>query len=251
MEKTLFPARIFRRTAAKYFHVHGDGAGLIRGNGWTATECVLSRESDMAGTLGDKDVERRITLLLQGDEADRCRAIALIDHHFRHALCGAARRYNRGMDLGNLWGETLSWFNSYSQGIDYDASKSPIPLLRKEMQRRAIDGRRRDVIQGRILQELANRLRGTHTGEWWQNLSPLERQEVQVELAKSIAGLPGRQGQVWRIFVLHFPATASMARLRELVEEEHGECVSLASVERALQEGRKKIRAIFAERGFS
>jgi len=205
----------------------------------------------MAGTFGDKDVESRVTHLLQGDKADRNQAIELIHQHFRHALCGAARRRNSRIDLEDLWGHTLAWFCSHSQSADYDASVSPIPLLHRFIVRRAIERRRRDAKQDLILRELANRLRGTRTGEWWQNCLPLERQEVLSDIEKIVAGLPRRQRQVCQIYVYHFPKTVSMAKLRELVEKEQGAYVSRASVERALQEGRKKIRAIFADKNLS
>jgi len=204
----------------------------------------------MEHSFGDMDVEQRVTQLLRGDQADRNEAFHLIHEHFRHALCAAARRHNRSIDLENLWGDTLAWFCSHSQSMDYDASQSPVPLLRTFMVRRAIERRRRNVKEDIILQELANRLRGSNIGAWWQQLSSLDRHDLLAHISRIIATLPQRQRQVCQTFVDHFPETTSMNRLRQLVELEHGGPVSHAAVERALQEARKKVRVIFAEYGF-
>lgn len=87
-----------------------------------SNEGILSREGNMQQGFGDTDVEQRITRLLQGGESDRNEAFQLIHDHFRHALCAAARRYNRSMDLESLWGDALAWFCSHSQAMAYDAS---------------------------------------------------------------------------------------------------------------------------------
>lgn len=123
----------------------------------------------------DTEVELRITHLIQGGEADRNKAFQLIHRHFMRPLCGAARRHNSRIDLVNLWGQTLAWFNSHSKRIDYDDSRSPIPLLRTFIVCRAIEDRRKGKTHERVLEELAYLFRDTQTGAWWQSLSVLER----------------------------------------------------------------------------
>ncbi|MBE7457442.1 MAG: hypothetical protein KJ057_13095 [Phycisphaerae bacterium] len=199
---------------------------------------------------GDKEVEFQIVQLLQGGQADRNDAFRLLHDHFRHPLCGAARGHNANIDLLNLWGDTLAWFSSHSQSIEYDASASPIPLLRRFMICRAIDERRRHSAHDAVLQELGLRLRDSRVGAWWQDLPVIERHEILAEITKIIDRLPPRQRQVLRLFVQAFPLTQSMAKLRELVAADEGRPVSQAAVERALQEGRRKVRAAFEERGY-
>src|SRR5438105_1063586 len=79
-------------------------------------------------------------------------------------------------------------------------------------------------------------------GRLWRELPPAERNELAGLIREAVEGLPGQQRRVLRVFLAYYPETSDLAVLRREVSRAAGAEQTLASVKRALQEGRAKVR---------
>jgi DNA-directed RNA polymerase specialized sigma24 family protein len=199
-----------------------------------------------------------ISFLLQRPEPDTRAVLVLVDEHFRRPVAAFIRqRFSslRPEELADVWTETVLGFANLIRGQRIDAQRQNYySLLCTIASRRATDRCRRDKVRKAALSEvlvpLGRALQGTNVGRRWQSLDEAERREVMELIRGFVRGLPAMQRVVMQAFVEHFPDTGTTARLQAVVAQGMGICPSAAAVKRALQEGRRKIRAFLLSKGY-
>lgn len=202
----------------------------------------------------DPGQERKVRQLLNGPEKDRAEALKCIDGLFRHPVCSHIAKRFPGMsieDLADCWSETLRdiWQASQKRAIDVDTDRPLESFIWKIMYSRAADSRRRRRKFDEIVHEIGSSLRGTSVGRTWGSLDPLERKELLEIIRDSISRLPSRQKMVLQAFTDHFPI--SMKDLAREVSLLAGAEVTEKAVERALEEGRAKLREAIGRTPYS
>jgi DNA-directed RNA polymerase specialized sigma24 family protein len=125
-----------------------------------------------------------------------------------------------------------------------------MPLLCKIAYARATDHTRRRTTRDDALVAVGQMLQGTQAGQRWQRLDPAERNEAMALIRDAIATLPGKQREVFQVFIDGYPKTRSREVLREQVSEATGREETLVSVKRALQEGRAKVGEFLRRKGY-
>lgn len=197
--------------------------------------------------------EERIRSLLLGGRREVAEALEEISAQLRDGICGWLRRSFPALsaeDLADVWQDTLLAVITALRRNRFDADRPLVPWLSAIASRRAIDLARRRSSHARALDVLGRELSRTAVGRRWALLGAAERREILDLLAAEIAGLPPRQRLVLRTFSLHYPETADMEVLRKRVSAALGEEATIASVKRALQEGRRKLRELFERKGY-
>ena len=197
--------------------------------------------------------DEEIRILLIGSEAEIAHALKTTDEQFRKPVAAWVRRRFPGLsstDLADTWAEVLVNVFEAARDKRFDPDRPLLSYLCTLAFRRASDRVRRRTSQDAALQAVASALRETKTGESWGELDPAERKECMELIRQVIATLPRKQGIVWQNFCDGFPETRCMETLRTMVSEATGKEETLASVKRALQEGRNKVRELLGNKGY-
>ncbi len=197
--------------------------------------------------------EERVKKLLQGEYRDVAQALGQIVHHLRDGLCGWLRRQFPGLspeDLADTWQETLVSVLTAVRKGRFDANRPLIPWLCTIAYRRATDVTRRKSTTGEALAAVGRQIAATSTGRRWKSLSAEARSEALELTLEHIESLPTMQRIVLRTFSDHYPETANMETLRVMVSQVRGQEATLASVKRALQEGRRKLQEFLERNGY-
>jgi DNA-directed RNA polymerase specialized sigma24 family protein len=198
--------------------------------------------------------EEDVRALLAGTEEEVGRGLALIDRYLRRRLCGWVRKRFPGMaadDLANTWAETLVGVWRAARSRRFDPTRPLLPWLCHIANARAIDHTRRTTTRAEALAAVGVALRSSQAGRRWQLLGEGEKEEVLGLIRAAIDRLPQQQKQVLDVFVARYPETCSMAALQREVSRVTGRAETLASVKRALQEGRRKVRAFLCGKGYA
>lgn len=197
--------------------------------------------------------EEGTRILLIGSDEEIDRGLVLIDQYLRGRLYGWLRKNFPGMspeDLADAYGETLLDVLKAARGRRFDGDRPLMPWLCQIAYARAVDRTRRSTSRDAMLAAFGERLRNTQTGQRWKTLSPAERNEVMALIRDAIATLPGKQRQVFQVFIDQYPETSSMKVLRMRVSELTGQEQTLVQVKRAFQEGRAKVREFLRRKGY-
>jgi DNA-directed RNA polymerase specialized sigma24 family protein len=198
--------------------------------------------------------EEDVRGLLAGTDEQIAEALALIDRHLRRRLCGWLRRRFPGLpadDLANAWAETLVGAWQAARARRFDPGRPLLPWLCHIANARAVDHTRRAASRAEALAAVGAALRASQAGRRWQLLGAGEREEVLGLIRAAIEDLPGQQRRVLEVFVAHYPETRSRAAMLREVSRVTGRAETLAAVKRALQEGRRKVRAFLRGKGYA
>ena len=196
--------------------------------------------------------ERKVKRLLQGEYRDVAQALGQIMDHLRDGLCGWLRRHFPGLspeDLADAWQDTLVAVLTAVRQNRFDANRPLIPWLCTIAYRRATDLTRRKSSHTDALAAVGREIAATSTGRRPKGLSSDERGEALELTLQHIATLPPMQKIVLQTFSDYYPETANMETLRVMVAKIRGEETTLASVKRALQEGRRKLKEFLERNG--
>lgn len=214
---------------------------VTRGRGWES-ELMQS-----AHYFDDADIRR----MLMGNDGDLAQAIGLIDRQLRDNLCGWLRKRCPMLDadaLANVWSEMVLCVLKTIRAGRFDATRPLLPWLCRILYARAVDDARRQRSREEMLVRLAHALR--QRGRSRMVAAVEDRREVVQLIEEAIATVPPQQRRVLQAFVDHYPASGAMERLRELVSRVTGRVETLASVKRALQEARVKVRRFLWRKGY-
>jgi DNA-directed RNA polymerase specialized sigma24 family protein len=198
--------------------------------------------------------EQHVRGLLVGTDEEIGEALGLIDRHLRSRVCGWLRRRFPGLapdDLASAWAETLVGIWEAARDRRFDPGRPLLPWLCHIAHARAVDHTRRATTRAEALAAVAVALRSSQAGQRWQLLDEAERAEVLQLIRDAIAQLPAQQQRVLDVFVAHYPETRSMKVLQREVSRVTGRAETLAAVKRALQEGRRKVRAFLRTKGYA
>lgn len=235
--------------SGNFWGFHGSLSTTVR------THRILSRRirGGMAGSLEVFD-EERVRILLIGSEEEIEQALRLIDEQFRRLICACLRSqrlaaWMSSEDLADTWQDTLLGVFNAAKERRFDPDRPLFPWIFSIAKKRAIDGYRRKTIQEKAVLAVGDALKATRAGGVWLRLRDPERKEILAEVRKEIVSLPEKQRIVFQAFIDCYPETANMETLRLRVSEITRQEETLASVKRALQEGRRKVKEIFQARG--
>lgn len=198
----------------------------------------------------DKEIRR----LLAGSEGELAEALTLIDRQLRDRMCGWLHKRCPLMDaetLANTWSEAILCLLQAIRAGRFDPARPLLPWLCQTLHARAVDHARRSRCRQDVLTMLGVALRQRRVQPSGIAASAEERREVVQLIREAIGRLPAQQQLVLQVFVDHYPDSASMERLREEVGRASGRTETLASVKRALQEARVKVRAFLRRKGYS
>ncbi|OAI41004.1 hypothetical protein AYO40_00550 [Planctomycetaceae bacterium SCGC AG-212-D15] len=201
----------------------------------------------MAIARFDNDAAR--LLFVQGDLEG---ALVLIHRTLRRPVCAFLRRYYPGLsaeDIADSWGNTLSSVLKAMRSGSFSIEKPWFPWICQIAFCRACDCRRRMTTQESSRIAAAEILNRSQAHQPW--IDPSERSELQQVIRQAIQELPHKQRVVFQAFIDHFPETESMDLLQEEVSRVTGQPETMASVKRALQEARRKVRAYLSERSYA
>jgi RNA polymerase sigma factor (sigma-70 family) len=202
---------------------------------------------------GENFDDEEIRILLVGSEVEIGSGLIFLNRHLRDGMCGYLRQHFPGIppqDLPDIWGETLVSVLAAARARRFDGDQPLLPWLCQIARARAIDHLRARTRYERVLDAVAAALEGTHTGQVWGGLTPVERNEVLGLIRDAVASLPARQRLVMQVYVDQYPDSASMERLQEEVSRVTRRPETLAAVKRALQEARSKVREFLQRRGY-
>jgi len=194
-----------------------------------------------------------VRILLIGSEDDIARAFSLIDEHLRKPMCAWIRERFPGMsseDLADTWAEVLTNILQAVRAGRFDPDSTLIPFICQLARARAIDRIRRRTSLDAIIQAIGAALQGTAIGDYWRGMDVVDRRECMRAIRLAIAPLPRKQRIVLQEFCDGFPDTRSMEVLRKAVSDLTGTEETSASVKRALQEGRSKVRKSLELNGY-
>ena len=205
------------------------------------------------GTTEDSFDEEQVRLLLIGTEEEIGQALSLIENHLRRRICVWLRKQQAWMsseDLADAWQETLMGVCKAVRAKRFDANQPLIPWLLSIASARGIDQRRRKTSRKRALAAVGEALRGTRVGRVWEVRLAEERNEILACVRAEILRLPEKQRRVMQVFDEGYPDTKDMQVLRVEVSKVSGQEETLASVKRALQEARRKVRDCLKAKGY-
>lgn len=197
--------------------------------------------------------EQGVKTLLLGSRDDVSNALEQIICHLRDGLCGWIRKCFPGLspeDLADVWQDTLVSVLKAVKDGRFDAKRPLVPWLATLAYRRATDLTRRKTSSSEMLARVGQELTGTVVGECWRGFTATQRDEALQLTRKHILTLPRMQRVVLQVFSDRYPETARMEVLRTEVARVLGDEVTIATVKRALQEGRRKLRECFQRRGY-
>ena len=204
-----------------------------------------------AGEQEEQD-DLEIRLRLIGSEEEIAQGLALVDKKYQERVTGWLRGKWPTMQSAPLpmaWVETLLALLKLVRAGKFDADDPIEPWLRTVIKRKAIDIYRADCRADTPAEDL-EALAGRVIGPRWDRLTSVEKRELARIVRDAIETLPPKQRIVWRVFSGHFPDTLNMKYLQMAVSELIGEEETLASVMRALQEGRPKVAEAVRKGGY-
>lgn len=190
--------------------------------------------------------------LASGDLAEVEQGLAEIDRALARHVMSFLRRGFPGVpseDLADAWQETLTQTFQKASSGEFDGEKPLMPFLCTVARRRVIDFLRKRTSGDNVVQAIGEDLRETQVGAEWRALEPLMRNEVLDQVRGFVLTLPPKQRTVFQVFADGYPDTRDMEVLRVRVGEVTGRPETLASVKRALQEGRDKVREFLDRNG--
>ncbi len=215
-----------------------------------------SPDSGREGTVVQPDDlfdEARIRQLFAGSEEEIGQGLALVDASLRQHLCVWLRRQFPSLtpeDLADVWGETLVGVLQAARQRRFQPDRPLLPWLCHIARARAIDHIRRRTVRQDFLAGLYQTCQGAMLQGCGQAGDQQEMEEVLALVRDFIDTLPQQQRMVLFVFVEHYPETQSMAILQREVSRTTGRPHSRASVKRALQEARRKLREHLRNKGF-
>lgn len=209
----------------------------------------------LAGNVKSTNVfdEEQVRTLLRGGDREVAQALTQIVCHLEKGVCGWLRRSFPGLppeDLADTWQETLLSVITAVRNGRFDPHRPLIPWICTIAYRRATDLTRRKSSANDALAAVGREIAETSTGACWKGLTAEERNEALELTLRHIETLPTMQKTVLRTFSEHYPETRDMETLRKIVSQSRGEQVTLASVKRALQEGRRKLKEFLDRTGY-
>ncbi|NUQ63855.1 MAG: sigma-70 family RNA polymerase sigma factor [Pirellulales bacterium] len=199
------------------------------------------------------EYDAQIGQMLIGDDDQVSSAIGMIDQHYRYRVCAWVRRQFPGIspaDLADTWIVTLEDVFQAAREHRFVPNASLVSWLLTIAKARAADFTRRKASQDRAIKAVADSLRNTRVGRWWDRLTPAERNEVLRLICEFICLLPPKQRIVFEVFVDNYPDSAKLSALRDAVAKVTGKDETPTAVRRALEEGRKKIQAMLRAKGY-
>lgn len=202
---------------------------------------------------GDSFNEEDVRILLIGSREEVAEGLDRIHRGLREGISGWLRQHFPGLraeDLADLWGQTLTNVWQVVRDGKFDADRPLFPWLCHIANARAVDWVRRKKAQDRLVESVASALARSQTGTDWSVLGVLQRREIMALIRQAVAELPTKQRVVMEVFVDNYPESADMETLQRLVSERTGQPETLASVKRALQEARAKVREFFQQKGY-
>ena len=194
--------------------------------------------------------EEEVKILLIGDKSEIGQALELIRKNCENHVCAWIRREFPGIsshDLTDIWQETLIAIFKAAEEERFDPDPPFSPWIFRIAYYRAVDHCRRTTRDKEALEAVGEALRGTNIGFLWKTMREVERRELLELVQEDVAELPRKQRIVIQAFIDNFPDSRSMEVLRKEVLKLTGREETLASVKRALQEARKKIRTRLQE----
>ncbi len=204
--------------------------------------------------MSDIDEDIRLLLACGDGDGDVLDGFTLIEQHLRDPVCGWVRlRKCPGIsaeEMNDLWDETLVELLKQVRGGKYKGERKVFTDLCQIIKTNSIDRGRRKKSREDLAVAFGRTLQDTDTGQRWKGMQPAERRELQRLIQAAVATLPLKQRQVMEAFVANFPESRDMQKLRQSTGELTGTEETLASVKRALQEGRVKVRAVLRRKGY-
>ncbi|HEV3255338.1 MAG TPA: sigma-70 family RNA polymerase sigma factor [Gemmataceae bacterium] len=197
----------------------------------------------------DRDAKR----LLTGSAADIADGVALIDRDLGPPFFAWLRRrfpLLAAEDLASVWQDTLLSVFKAARGRRYDRKRPLVPWLCSIANARGVDEVRREASRQADVAAVAHALRQAETGWQWERLSGPEREEIALAIGDATDTLPQRQRLVFRVWVRFYPETENLKVLRREVSRVNGKEATAASIKRALQEARRKVRTFLRATGY-
>jgi DNA-directed RNA polymerase specialized sigma24 family protein len=198
-----------------------------------------------------------ITLLLaDGAAADTenvKRGLDLVFRHWARPVLSIVRGIHTpaqlpAEDFQDLWQDTIRDLALRVRGGGLRRDGSLFSLVCTIAKRLAARHVRRRAKRQTV--PLIDELEDTRDRRRWADLGPLERAEVLELMQAAIPTLPSKAGTVIEIFIRHFPESASMERLRQMVSAVTGREETLAAVKRGLQDAREGLRNHLRRKGY-
>lgn len=196
--------------------------------------------------------EEYVRLLLDGSSEEVADGMQRIHDSLSEGMWGYVRKHFPGVQSEDfdIWADTLMALHQMIVAGKFDSERPLLPLLYELVRRKATDKLRRRTTSDAYIEAMSDALSDTVIGDNWSRFSPDERTEVMELIRRAIADLPARQKQVMELFVDNFPESKNMESLRTFVANQSSELVTLASVKRALQEARRKVREYLDVKGY-
>ena len=195
--------------------------------------------------------DEHVRLLLCGDRDDIGQALQKIIEHLQNPIYRWLRKKFPGLpseDLADCWADMLANLFEKVSKNDFDPDRPLRPLIYKIAHSRATDKLRRQTSYQDAMAAVGEMLRNTKVGREWNILDDLLKRDVLNQIQEAIMTLPEKQRIVMQVFVDNYPETKSMESLRFEVGKVTGCEETLASVKRALQEARVKVREFLITR---
>lgn len=196
------------------------------------------------------DTEARL-LVEQGDVEQ---AMRLVHDGMRRSVCLWLHRCFPTLtteDLADAWGATLYGILRSIQTGRYDTRRPLVSWVCRIAYNRAAESVRRAATRKKTQGAATAALQRSRSSRPWINLDGIERAEV-IELVRAaIALLPEKQQVVLQVLVDHYPESGHLEVLQREVSLVTGHPETMASIKRALQEGRVKVRAHLRKRGYA
>lgn len=189
--------------------------------------------------------EEEVKILLLGNKNEIGEALKKIQGAWEKPICAWIRKKNPGIfpeDLADIWQETLLGILKAVTNERFNPEGSLKAWVTTIARNRTYDRYRRKHREEKALNAIGAALKMTETGAKWREINSKDRAETLSLLRAEISKLPYKQRVVIRVFVEGYPETDSMEILRLEVSKITKEEETRASVTRALQEARKKMR---------
>ena len=180
-------------------------------------------------------------------------AMEAIDVGLRFSVCGWLRKRMPALssdDLAGIWSETICGIIQAIQRGQFDTTRPLIAWICRIAINKATDHLRRANTRARSRAEVTNILLRSRAYQGWFRLTDAERKEVVDVVRAAIETLPAKQRVVIQAYVDHFPESRQSWFLQKEVSRVLNEPQTLASVKRALQEGRRKVRSYLLSKGY-
>jgi DNA-directed RNA polymerase specialized sigma24 family protein len=198
-------------------------------------------------------VETEVCALLAGGDEEVNQAVTLIDRHLRGRLCRWLHRRCPGLsadDLDDAWSEALLGVLRAARRRYFRPDRPLFGWLCHIVGARGTDALRKHTVRAAVLTPLRP---GCHDvpARGPSVFAQVSGGEIRALLHDAIARLPPQQRLVLHVFVSQYPATARASVLREQASLLAGAVLTESAVRRALDEERRKLRALFLRCGYA